>query len=166
METICGGTIYRLAQQGVKTFSVNCTLGDIGTQEPDFTRPALAIDTTYQSRFGNYKRQERLMSQQAIDLIVEVVEIQGHCPVYRVGDRFQILDGYKLAADQPLCMHALQSLCPYYVPLSRGISPTELGRAGPDGATYVQCLDPYRYTGGGTVTFRLTKTDRHCNISN
>jgi LmbE family N-acetylglucosaminyl deacetylase len=42
LETICAGTIYRLAQRGVKVFSVNCTLGDIGTQEPDFTRPALA----------------------------------------------------------------------------------------------------------------------------
>jgi LmbE family N-acetylglucosaminyl deacetylase len=42
LETICAGTIYHLARRGVKIFSVNCTLGDIGTQEPDFTRPALA----------------------------------------------------------------------------------------------------------------------------
>ncbi len=42
LETICAGTIYRLAQRGVKIFSVNCTLGDIGTQERDFSRPALA----------------------------------------------------------------------------------------------------------------------------
>jgi uncharacterized repeat protein (TIGR04076 family) len=105
------------------------------------------------------------MSKQVNDLTVEVVEIQGHCPVYRVGDRFQIQDGYKLTADQPLCMHALQSLCPYYVPLSRDISPAELGLAGPDGGAYVQCLDPYRYTGGGTVTFHLTQTDEHSNIS-
>ena len=105
------------------------------------------------------------MSKQANDLSVEVVEIQGHCPVYRVGDRFQIQDGYKLAANQSLCMHALQSLCPYYVPLSRGISPAELSLAGPDGAAYVQCLDPHRYTDGGTVTFRLTGTDRRSTIS-
>ncbi len=42
LETICGGAVYRLAQRGVKIFSVNCTLGDIGTQERDYSRPALA----------------------------------------------------------------------------------------------------------------------------
>lgn len=42
METICGGTVLLLARRGVKIFSVNCTLGDIGTQEPGTTRPALA----------------------------------------------------------------------------------------------------------------------------
>jgi len=52
-------------------------------------------------------------------------------------------------------MHALQSLAPYYVALSRGVDPGDLGLAGPDGAAYVQCLDPQRYTGGGTVTFRV-----------
>jgi len=30
------------------------------------------------------------MSEQAYTLIVEVVDIQGHCPVYRVGDSFRI----------------------------------------------------------------------------
>ena len=88
-------------------------------------------------------------------LRIEVVDIRGHCPVYKVGDGFQIVDGYKLVAEMPLCMHALQSLAPYYVALSRGVDPTDLGLAGPDGAAYVQCLDPQRYTGGGTVTFRI-----------
>lgn len=88
-------------------------------------------------------------------LVIEVVEVQGHCPVYRVGDRFTIQEGYLLQAERPLCMHALQALAPYYVPLSRAVPPDELGLAGPDGAAYVQCLDPQRYTGGGTVTFRI-----------
>jgi len=96
------------------------------------------------------------MGEQARGLVIEVVDIQGHCPVYRVGDCFQIEGGYKLVSDRPVCMHALQAVCPYYVPLSRGISPTDLGLAGPDGAAYVQCLDPQRYTGGGTVTFRIS----------
>jgi hypothetical protein len=30
------------------------------------------------------------MSEQVYTLIVEVVDIQGHCPVYRIGDRFRI----------------------------------------------------------------------------
>ncbi|HSN73858.1 MAG TPA: PIG-L deacetylase family protein [Anaerolineae bacterium] len=42
LETICGGTIALLAQRGVKIFSVNCTLGDIGTQDSAATRPAVA----------------------------------------------------------------------------------------------------------------------------
>ena len=95
------------------------------------------------------------MSGQFAELVIEVVDIQGHCPLYRLGDRFYIQRGYQLVADGPVCMHALLALCPYYVALSRGISPAVLGLAGPDGAAYVQCLDAHSYTGGGTVTFRV-----------
>jgi LmbE family N-acetylglucosaminyl deacetylase len=42
LETLCGGTVSLLAQRGVKVFSVNCTLGDIGTQEWEVIRPVLA----------------------------------------------------------------------------------------------------------------------------
>jgi LmbE family N-acetylglucosaminyl deacetylase len=42
LETICGGTVSLLTQRGVKVFSVNCTLGDIGTQDAGLVRPALA----------------------------------------------------------------------------------------------------------------------------
>lgn len=101
------------------------------------------------------------MLEQARTLVVEVVDIQGDCPVYRVSDQFRIEEGYKLVSDGPVCMHALQAVCPYYVALSRGIAPTDLGLAGPDGAAYVQCLDPQRYTGGGTVTFRLNVGTRN-----
>ena len=92
---------------------------------------------------------------QPLTLQVQVVDIQGHCPAYKVGDSFCIVDGYKLVTEIPICMHALQSLSPYYVALSHGVDPAELGLAGSDGTAYVQCLDPQRYTGGGTVTFRL-----------
>ena len=88
-------------------------------------------------------------------LEVEVVKILGSCPVYRLGDRFSIIEGYKLISGQPVCLHAVQALSPYYVALSRGIEPEDLGLAGPDGAAYVQCPDPQRYTRGGTVTFRI-----------
>jgi uncharacterized repeat protein (TIGR04076 family) len=91
------------------------------------------------------------------DLLIEVVDIEGRCPVYRKGYVFRIKRGYKLVADGPLCMHSLQSLAPYYIPLSRGINPANLGLAGPDGAAYVRCLDPQEITGGGTVTFRITR---------
>lgn len=42
LETMCGGTIYQLAERGVEIFSVNCTLGDIGTSDTSFNRPSLA----------------------------------------------------------------------------------------------------------------------------
>jgi uncharacterized repeat protein (TIGR04076 family) len=72
------------------------------------------------------------MSELKYKLVVEVVEIRGHCPVHQVGDRFQVQDGHQLITDQPVCMHALQSICPYYVPLSRGIVPADLGLSRPD----------------------------------
>ena len=92
---------------------------------------------------------------QPLTLLVQVVDIQGHCPVYQIGDSFRIVAGYRLVADRSLCMHALQSLAPYYLALSRGVDPTDLGLAGPDGTAYVQCLDPQEVTGGGTVIFRI-----------
>jgi LmbE family N-acetylglucosaminyl deacetylase len=42
LEVVCGGTIALLADQGVEIISVNCTLGDIGTQERELARQALA----------------------------------------------------------------------------------------------------------------------------
>ena len=42
LETICGGTVSRLVQAGVKVFSVNCTLGDLGTQDSTMTRAGLS----------------------------------------------------------------------------------------------------------------------------
>jgi LmbE family N-acetylglucosaminyl deacetylase len=43
METMCGGAVALLTQRGVKVFSVNCTLGDIGAGGGNLTRPALAV---------------------------------------------------------------------------------------------------------------------------
>lgn len=93
----------------------------------------------------------------ASDLVIRVAEIKGRCPVYRAGGLFQIKDGYKLVSDIPLCMHALASLLPYYIPLSRGIAPAELGLAREGSIAYVQCLDPCDRTGGGTVIFQIER---------
>lgn len=41
-ETMCGGTLALLAQRGVRIFLANCTLGDLGSQDPEIARPALA----------------------------------------------------------------------------------------------------------------------------
>lgn len=42
LETMCGGTIAQLIAGGVEVISVNCTLGDIGTQNPVVPRSDLA----------------------------------------------------------------------------------------------------------------------------
>lgn len=88
-------------------------------------------------------------------LLIAVKEIRGKCPAYRAGDSFRIEEGFKLAADFPLCMHSLASLLPYYAALSRGVRPRDLGLAGEGDAAYLQCLDPCDYTGGGTVIFEV-----------
>ncbi len=92
-------------------------------------------------------------------LRVEVFRIHGNCPVYREGDVFWIEDGYKLRGQGPLCMHALASLMPFYVALSRGVPPADLGLAEQGAAAYVQCPDPCHLTGGGTVVFAISLTD-------
>ncbi len=88
------------------------------------------------------------------DLEVRVWEIRGSCPVYREGDIFYIIGGFRLKSAIELCMHSLASLMPFYAALSRGISPREMGLGQEE--AYVQCPDPCYLTGGGTATFRLS----------
>jgi uncharacterized repeat protein (TIGR04076 family) len=103
------------------------------------------------------------MFPQAKNLAIEVVKVNGNCPTYKVGDQFNITGGYKLTSNIPVCLHALHALTPYYIPLSRGISPYDLGLASinanqntPD--AYIQCHDPEEITGGGSVIFRISIT--------
>jgi uncharacterized repeat protein (TIGR04076 family) len=93
-----------------------------------------------------------------MNLVVTVRGIKGTCPVYAVGDRFALQDGYRLVADKPLCMHSLASLMPHYNAL-RVSDPVTWGLAGKDDPTvaYIQCLDPVGFTGGGTVTFEIAR---------
>lgn len=93
-------------------------------------------------------------------LIIIVKEIVGKCPVYKIGDKIVIDRGYKVNLSQTdaICMHSLSSIMPYYVALSNGVKPKDLGLAG-EGSdkenAFVQCLDPCKYTGGGTVIFEI-----------
>ena len=91
----------------------------------------------------------------ANSLKVSVNEIKGTCPVYKKGDIFWILEGFKLDTDKGLCMHSLSSIMPYYVALSKGVSPQKLGLSESEAYAYLQCLDPCEYTGGGTVVFEV-----------
>ncbi len=93
-------------------------------------------------------------------LIIEVVEIRGTCPVYEIGDRIVLDDGYKVNREETdnICMHSLASILPYYNALAKGVEPKELGLAQNGEDAYIQCLDPHEQTGGGTVIFKVTRT--------
>ena len=95
-----------------------------------------------------------------MDLRIRVVEIEGHCPVYHVGDSFHLKAGYILDTERscPICMHSLASILPYYNAISHGVDPAVLGLTPEKGRpARVQCLDPCVYTGGGTVVLEIEK---------
>ena len=94
-------------------------------------------------------------------LVIKVVEIKGNCPVYTVGDRIVLDEGYRLNLEETdsLCMHSLASIMPCYSSIYRGVDPRELGLSKDGKSGYVQCLDPCSYTGGGTVVFEITRVD-------
>lgn len=90
--------------------------------------------------------------------VIRVKEIKGHCPVYSLEDIFFLERGYILdsAHSCRICMHSLASIMPYYVALSHGVNPAQLGlNRTSDGIAYVQCLDPCEHTGGGTVILEI-----------
>ena len=91
-------------------------------------------------------------------LIVTVREIKGNCPVYQVGDQIVIQDGYRIDTKSSadfICMHSLASLIPHYNAL-RFRKGSEFGLAKEGDSAFVQCLDPYEYTGGGTLIFEVS----------
>jgi uncharacterized repeat protein (TIGR04076 family) len=93
-------------------------------------------------------------------LIIKVIGIKGHCPVYQVGNIITIKQGFILATEETdaVCLHSLASLLPYYVALSHGVKARDLGLAREDSeAAYLQCLDPCDLTGGGTVYFEVSR---------
>ena len=97
-------------------------------------------------------------------LEIEVVEVRGHCPVYKVGDKMLVDDPeIVLEETDALCIHALSSLLHYALVLERGGDPVELGLSKPGDSehAYFQCLDPGEpYTRGGTVIFRVRKVEK------
>jgi uncharacterized repeat protein (TIGR04076 family) len=95
-------------------------------------------------------------------LVIKVVAIKGKCPVYKVGDRIVLKEGYILDPGETdvVCMHSLASLLPYYVALAHGVRPKDLGLSwGDSQAAYLQCLDPCELTGGGTVHLEVSRLE-------
>ncbi len=95
-------------------------------------------------------------------LIITVVDIKGKCPVYQIGDRITLNEGYILDPEHTdvVCMHSLASILPYYVALSKGVEARALGLSrGESEEAYVQCLDPCEITGGGTVQLEISRLE-------
>jgi len=94
-------------------------------------------------------------------LEIEVCEIRGSCPVFKVGDRI-VVDDPEIVLDKTdaLCTHALSSLLHYVVALEQDADPVELGLSKPGDKehAFIQCVDPGKpYTDGGTVVFKIRK---------
>lgn len=97
-------------------------------------------------------------------LEIEVVEVSGCCPVYKVGDKIMV-DDPKIVLEKTdaLCTHALSSLLHYVLVLERGADPVELGLSKPEDRenAYIQCVDPGEpYTHGGTAIFKIRKIEK------
>lgn len=97
-------------------------------------------------------------------LLIRVEAIEGRCPAYEIGDQIVLDGGFRMNLRETtnVCMHSLASILPYHIALSSGVQPEGLGLAHKerrDGKAYVQCLDPCRITGGGTVTFSIERQD-------
>ena len=91
-------------------------------------------------------------------LVVEVVEIRGRCPVYKVGDKIIIKMPIIVTEKSKICVHAFTAMQTFLHALARGYSAKKLGIGNKDNEGYVQCPDPGPpYTSGGTVIFRITK---------
>jgi uncharacterized repeat protein (TIGR04076 family) len=94
-------------------------------------------------------------------LEIEVAEVRGYCPVYRVGDKIVVDDPeIVLGKTDALCTHALSSLLHYVLALEEGADPVKLGLSNPEDRehAYIQCVDPGKpYTDGGTVIFRCRR---------
>lgn len=97
-------------------------------------------------------------------LEVEVCEIRGKCPVYKVGDKL-VIDGPRIVLEQTdaACIHALSTLLHYVVALEEGADTVRLGltKHKEKEFAYMQCVDPGEpYTRGGTVIFRCRRIQR------
>lgn len=94
-------------------------------------------------------------------LEIEVCEVRGYCPVYKVGDKMVVNDPeIVLEKTDALCTHALSTLLHYVLVLEQGADPVELGLSKPEDRehAYVQCVDPGEpYTRGGTAIFKIRR---------
>lgn len=91
-------------------------------------------------------------------LEISVYNIDGHCPVFKKGDKIIIKDPeIILNKTDALCTHALSTILHYTTILQHKWCPVTLGLTTQNDKdhAYMQCVDPGKpYTSGGTVIFR------------
>ena len=92
-------------------------------------------------------------------LIISVKEVKGNCPVYRMGDKIVLDEGYRLNLKETdnVCMHSLSSILPYHIVLYNGVDPRKLGLSRDGDKAYVQCLDPCDYNSWAYNNVNLDK---------
>ncbi len=92
-------------------------------------------------------------------VLIEVINIRGRCPVYKVGDKIY-LEGFYIDSKNSsnICMHAFASMISLLSAFSHGASAIELGIGDKEDEGYLQCCDPGDpYTKGGTVIFKIKR---------
>jgi uncharacterized repeat protein (TIGR04076 family) len=100
--------------------------------------------------------------REGIMLQIEVYEIKGRCPVYKVGDKMTI-ENARVLLDRTdaICIHALSTLLHYVVALDEGADPVKLGLSRDKERAFMQCVDPGPpYTDGGTVIFECRRIEK------
>jgi len=97
-------------------------------------------------------------------LELSVHNIEGTCPVYKIGDKITIENPHViLEKTDALCTHALPTILHYALILEYNWCPLKLGltKENDQDHAYFQCLDPGKpYTNGGTVIFRVENTNK------
>ncbi|MGQ9597667.1 MAG: TIGR04076 family protein [Thermoproteota archaeon] len=91
--------------------------------------------------------------------VLEVKEVKGFCPLYKVGDKIIIREFYIDSKNsENVCIHLLSAASTLLSAFLHGVSAVELGIGDREDAGYLQCPDPGPpYTKGGTVIFELRR---------
>jgi uncharacterized repeat protein (TIGR04076 family) len=96
-------------------------------------------------------------------VLVEVVEVRGRCAAGYKPDVRIVLEGFYIVSRESsnVCMHAFSALLSLLSAFAHGASARDLGVGSSYDEGYLQCPDPGKpYTCGGTVIFRLKRTDK------
>lgn len=96
-----------------------------------------------------------------VRLVVVVRDVRGRCAAgYKPGKLFELERFYiKCEQNVKICVHALNALLTFAVPMLKGVSARDLGIGLEDDVGFVQCPDPGGpYTEGGSVLFELRRT--------
>jgi len=92
-------------------------------------------------------------------IILEVKEVRGFCPLYKIGDKIVIKEFYiDSKSSKNICIHFLSAAFTLLSAFIHGLSAIELGIGNIEDVAYLQCPDPGPpYTKGGTVIFELRR---------